>query len=110
MFDYVRRAMPFGNARSLTNDEVYAVTAYMLYLNDVVLEEDFELSNENFTDIRLSNEDNFIEDDRLNEPHYAQDGEPCMVDCLEGQAEISMHAAVLDVTPDGEEGAGSGID
>ena len=36
LIDYIRRAMPFGNAQSLTNDELYAVTAYVLYLNDVV--------------------------------------------------------------------------
>src|SRR3954454_9767477 len=36
VFDYVRHAMPFGDAQSLTNDELYAVTAYMLFLNDIV--------------------------------------------------------------------------
>ena len=36
MFDYVRHAMPFGDAQSLTNDELYAVVAYMLFLNDIV--------------------------------------------------------------------------
>src|SRR3954471_8717839 len=30
VMDYIRRAMPFGNAQSLTNDELYAVTAYVL--------------------------------------------------------------------------------
>jgi hypothetical protein len=30
VFDYVRRAMPFGNARSLSDDDVYALTAYLL--------------------------------------------------------------------------------
>ncbi|MFH1517471.1 MAG: c-type cytochrome, partial [Pseudomonadota bacterium] len=33
VFDYVRRAMPFGDARSLSDDDVYALTAYLLYLN-----------------------------------------------------------------------------
>ncbi|MGB0903558.1 MAG: c-type cytochrome, partial [Mangrovicoccus sp.] len=36
VFDYVNRAMPFGNAQSLSPDEVYAITAYLLYLNDIV--------------------------------------------------------------------------
>lgn len=35
VMDYIRRAMPFGNAQSLTNDELYAITAYVLYLNDI---------------------------------------------------------------------------
>jgi S-disulfanyl-L-cysteine oxidoreductase SoxD len=100
VYDYIRRAMPFGNARSLSNDDVYALTAYILYLNDVISAEDFELSKDNFTSIKLSNEDNFIDDDRESEPHYARKGDPCMTDCIPGKAEIKMHAAVLDVTPE----------
>ena len=46
MIDYIRRAMPFGNAQSLTNDELYAVTAYVLYLNDIVKDENFELNRQ----------------------------------------------------------------
>lgn len=113
VYDYIRRAMPFGNARSLSDDDVYALTAYVLYLNDIVTEEDFELSKENFTSVRLPNEDNFIDDDRLSEAHYAPGIEPCMSDCKPGKAEITKHADVLDVTPDsadGEEGIGGGID
>jgi len=112
VFDYVRRAMPFGNARSLSDDDVYALTAYLLYLNDVVTEEEFELSNENFTSIRLPNEDNFIADDRASEPHYAKGVEPCMSECKPGPVEITARAQILDVTPDGEgdESTGGGID
>jgi len=36
LFDYTRRAMPLANPQSLTNDEAYAVTAYVLYLNGIV--------------------------------------------------------------------------
>lgn len=107
VYDYIRRAMPFGNARSLTDDEVYAVTAYVLYLNDIVREEDFELSNENLASIELPNAGNFIEDDRFEEAHYA-DKDPCMSDCGEGPAEITMRAQVLDVTPEAEGGEGGG--
>ncbi len=104
VYDYVRRAMPFGDARSLSDDDVYAVTAYLLYLNDVVTDEGFELSNENFSEVRLPNEENFFMDDRGEEVHYAQKGEPCMTDCKPGPAKITMRARVLDVTPEGEEG------
>jgi cytochrome c len=103
VYDYVRRAMPFGNARSLSNDDIYALTAYILYLNDVVDDEEFELSNENLASIRLPNEENFIEDDRASEPHNKPGLEPCMTDCRPGKAEITMHAAVLDVTPEDQE-------
>jgi len=111
VYDYVRRAMPYGNARSLSDDDVYALTAYLLYLNDVVTDEDFELSNENFTEIRLPNEDNFIADNRPEEEHYAQKGEPCMSDCKPDAVEITMRARILDVTPgsvDDNEAAGVG--
>lgn len=101
VYDYVRRAMPFGNARSLSDDDVYALTAYLLQLNDVIKDDDFELSNENFTSVHLPNEANFIDDDRLSEENYAKRGEPCMSNCKPGKAQVSMHAAVLDVTPEG---------
>ena len=45
VFDYIRRAMPFGDAESLSNDELYAVTAYVLNLNDIV-DDKFVLSKE----------------------------------------------------------------
>ena len=64
VIDYIRRTMPFGNAQSLTNDELYAITAYVLYLNDVIKDEDFELNAKNFTSIKLPNQPNFIDDDR----------------------------------------------
>ena len=39
LFDYVRRAMPYQTPGSLSNDEIYAVTAYLLYLNDIIAED-----------------------------------------------------------------------
>lgn len=109
VYDYVRRAMPFGNARSLSDDDVYAITAYLLYLNDLVEDEDFELSDKNFLDIRLPNEANFIPDDRLEEAHYAKKGEPCMTNCTADAVSITMRARILDVTPDSDEdNAGAG--
>lgn len=113
IYDFIRRAMPFGNARSLSDDEVYALTAYVLYLNDVVTDEEFELSNENFASVKLPNEPNFVPDDRLSEPHYVDKSEPCMADCIPGAPQISMHAAVLDVTPEdpgGDEAPAAGIE
>lgn len=108
VYDYVRRAMPFGDARSLSDDDVYAITAYLLYLNDLVTDEDFELSKEDFTSIRLANEANFFMDDRTQEAHYADKGAPCMKDCKPGPAKITMRARVLDVTPEADEGEQGG--
>ena len=54
VMDYIRRSMPFGNAQSLTNDELYAITAYVLYLNDIIKDEDFELNDKNFANDQAS--------------------------------------------------------
>lgn len=108
VYDYVKRAMPFGNARSLSDDDVYALTAYMLYLNDIVTDEEFELSDGNFTEMRLPNEANFIPDNRAQEPQYAEKKEPCMSNCKPEPAKVTMRAMVLDVTPDSDEGEGAG--
>lgn len=96
-FDYVRRSMPFGQAQTLSNDEVYAITAYILYSNDLV-EDDFVLSKENFLDVKMPNADGFIRDDRES-VEKAFWREPCMSDCKPGKVEITKRAAVLDVTP-----------
>ncbi len=102
VYDYIRRAMPFGNARSLSDDDVYALTAYLLYLNDLV-DEEFELSDQNFTDIRLPNENNFMSDTRDEEPTHQIVGEPCMQNCLPGIVKVINRAQILNVTPDAEE-------
>lgn len=103
VWDYVHRAMPYGAAQSLSDDEVYAVTAYLLYLNEVV-EDDFVLSNETFADIEMPNQDAFFMDDRADVelPLFTQ--EPCMTDCTDGPVAITMNAAVLDVTPEEDMG------
>ncbi len=109
VYDYIHRAMPFGNARSLSDNDYYALTAYLLYLNDIVTDEDFELSKDNFTSIHLPNEAGFIADNRTEEAHYEDNkGDPCMTDCIPGEAKITMHAAILDVTPEGSDDSGSG--
>lgn len=97
VWDYVNRAMPFGDAQSLTPDEVYAITAYLLYANDLV-DDEFVLSKDNFTEVRLPNEANFIEDSRPDTPMLS-DGAPCMSNC-KTNVTVTMRARVLDVTPD----------
>lgn len=99
VFDYVHRAMPYGNAQSLTPDETYALTAYLLYLNDLVKDEDFELSDKNFTTVKLPNAAAFYDDDRETTEKAFWGKEPCMKDCR-SEARITGRAAVLDVTPD----------
>ncbi len=101
VWDYIHRAMPFGDAQSLGDDEVYALTAYVLYMNDIIDDEDFELTRENFADIEMPNEGGFIADERPDTMTLAK-GEPCMSDCTPEPVKITMRAAVLDVTPETE--------
>jgi mono/diheme cytochrome c family protein len=101
VFDYIRRAMPFGNAQSLSNDEAYALTAYILHLNEIIKDPNFELNQKNFTSIKMPNAGNFYDDDReIAEKHFWSSN-PCMKDCRD-PARIVGRAQVLDLTPDQE--------
>lgn len=103
VFDYIRRAMPFGNAQSLSNDELYAVTAYVLHLNDVIKDTKFELNQSNFASIKLPNANGFYEDDRETTEKHFWNAKVCMKDCRPA-AKVTGRASVLDVTPDGKSG------
>lgn len=100
-FDYIHRAMPFGNGQSLTADQTYAIVAYLLNLNDIV-KDDFVLSKENFTKIVLPNRPNFFDDDREAAEKAFWNPNPCMKNCT-GEVKVISHARILDVTPDGEQ-------
>ncbi|WP_439572721.1 c-type cytochrome [Phreatobacter sp.] len=103
VFDYVRRTMPYGNARSLSDDDVYALTAYLLHLNDVV-PETFELTRENFAGVRLPNAEGFFDDDRQTSERQFWGREPCMSNCRSTPARVTGRARVIDVTPEGSTG------
>jgi mono/diheme cytochrome c family protein len=59
LFDYIRRAMPFPQSKSLTNDEVYAVAAYILNLNGVIAENE-TLDAKTLPQVKMPNRDGFI--------------------------------------------------
>jgi len=59
IFDYVRRGMPYNAPRSLTDDEVYALTAYILALNNLIGQTDVMDAN-TLPKVRMPNRDNFI--------------------------------------------------
>jgi len=59
VFDYVRRAMPYTQSHSLSDDEVYAVTAYLLHLNGIIGESDV-MNAEALPKVKMPNRDNFI--------------------------------------------------
>ncbi|HLQ25526.1 MAG TPA: cytochrome c [Acidiferrobacterales bacterium] len=59
VFDYIRRAMPWPQPKTLTNDEVYALTAYILALNKLIGEND-PMNAETLPKVRMPNRDGFI--------------------------------------------------
>jgi S-disulfanyl-L-cysteine oxidoreductase SoxD len=59
IFDFVRRAMPFQMPRTLTDDEVYALTAYILAENKLIGAND-AMNAETLPKVKMPNRDNFI--------------------------------------------------
>jgi len=59
VFDFVRRAMPFQQPRTLSNDEVYALTAYILALNKIIGDND-TMNAQTLPKVRMPNRDGFI--------------------------------------------------
>ena len=59
VFDYVRRAMPHNESKSLTNDEVYAVVAYILNLNGIIADVD-TMDARTLPKVKMPNRDGFV--------------------------------------------------
>jgi cytochrome c len=56
LFDYIRRAMPWGAPKSLTDQEVYSLTVYILHLNGIISEADAQT----LPKVQMPNRDNFV--------------------------------------------------
>jgi S-disulfanyl-L-cysteine oxidoreductase SoxD len=59
LFDYTRRAMPYGAPLSLSNDDAYGVTAYLLHLNGII-SDTAVMNAETLPRVKMPNQDNFI--------------------------------------------------
>lgn len=100
LFDYIQRAMPWDAPKSLPPDDVYAVTAYLLYLAEIV-PQDFTLSHQNMAEIqeKLPNRHGMTTDHGLWPGASAASGgfgngglpdtqaELCMQECTPGRGE-----------------------
>jgi cytochrome c len=94
LFDYIRRAMPYGNAQSLSTDEVYSVSAYILFLNDI-LKEEATLNAKSLTTAKMPNRNGFI----LPDPRPDIKKVACMKDC-KTKITIKSFASKIAVTPE----------
>ncbi|MFN4142108.1 c-type cytochrome [Aestuariivirga sp.] len=92
LFDYVHRAMPFDQPQSLADNEVYAVSAYILHLNGLV-PEDAVLDARSLPQVQMPNEDGFFGPD----PRPDVANTRCMQQC---EPLVSGGGADKALTPD----------
>lgn len=95
LWDYINRAMPFGNAQSLSPDHVYALTAYILALNNII-DSDTEMNARSLPKVQMPNRHGFITATG-SDIHAA----PCMKDCT-GKVGVVSRAGNSATTPEGE--------
>lgn len=90
LWDYINRAMPFPRAKTLTPEQVYAVTAYVLHLNEI-LPADAVLDAKSLPEVRMPNRDGFTQAHGF----MRVDGKPdvsntaCMQDCVAGEVKVT---------------------
>ena len=99
MYDYIYRAMPFGEAQSLTHDETYQIVAYLLFMNDII-DDEFELNQENIGTIEMPNRDGFMMPDPRPDAQPIS-GVACMKNC-DVPTNVIGKARDIDVTPENE--------
>lgn len=90
LWDYINRAMPWTNPQSLSPDEVYAVTAYVLHLNDIV-PADFVLDDQNLLTLPMPNRNGFTTAHGMASVKGKPDvqGSACMSDCVKGETKVT---------------------
>jgi len=95
LWDYINRAMPFPAPHALPADDVYALTAYILNLNDIV-PSDFVADRNSLPKVKMPNHDNFIWID----PRPDTADKPCMSACATpADVKIGSTAEGKDLTP-----------
>lgn len=98
---YIKTGMPHAAPMSLTDDEVYALSAYMLSINEMTidgeeLDDEYELDREKFLKIKMPNKDGFVPNidgpkgtdnmrDYMSNPKNYGNGTRCMKNCFEGE-------------------------
>lgn len=95
LLDYTHRAMPFNSAQSLTWDQTWSLSAYVLYLNDIIEDEEFVFSAESYHEITMPNQEGFVIKDSGSTNHNPDtQNKRCMKDCKDPKS-ISIKTALL---------------
>lgn len=108
LFWYIKTAMPFPNPKSLSDNEVYAITAYLLAVNEIEvdgqeMDDDFVLGKHNFMKIKMNNENGFYPVDPSRNDLKEQrvplaQGERCMTNCNQPKA-VSIKSEITGFDP-----------
>ena len=89
LFDYIRRTMPYQDPKSLSADELYALTAYLLAENGIISKE-LILNKDNLAKVKMPNVDGFICDNKVDTKSV-----PCMKDCpLPGEKDFNKEVKI----------------
>jgi cytochrome c len=121
MWWYIRDAMPHTKSKTLTDDEVYSLTAYMLYINGMkvngeIVTSDFRLDREKFMKIEMPNRNGFVPDidgpnglenvrefyetpENYGAIRLAKGEEPCMSNCQETTNILRVDGGITDFNP-----------
>jgi S-disulfanyl-L-cysteine oxidoreductase SoxD len=95
LWDYINRAMPMPAPHTLSADDVYALTAYILNLNDIVPNE-FVADRESVPKVKMPNRGNFLWTD----PRPDTMAKPCMIGCVDpADIKIASTAEGKKLTP-----------
>ena len=78
LFDYINRAMPFQAPHTLSANDVYALTAYVLNINNIVAN-DFVADRNSLPKVKMPNHDHFIWQD----PRPDTSAKECMKNCAD---------------------------
>lgn len=89
LWDYINRSMPFGNAQSLEPDQVYAIVAYILNMNDLI-ESDTVLDQNSLPKVIMPNQNGFISPDPRPDVH----NKACMKNCRD-KVEVTSHTSTV---------------
>ena len=95
LFDYINRAMPFPSPHALNADQVYAMTAYILNLNNIV-DNNFVADRDSLPKVKMPHHDCFIWQD----PRPDTAAKECMKNCVDPKTvKIESTAEGKDLTP-----------
>jgi S-disulfanyl-L-cysteine oxidoreductase SoxD len=95
LWDYINRSMPFPAPHALSADDVYAITAYVLSLNNIV-DNNFVADRDSLPKVKMPNRDNF----NWQDPRPDTSARDCMKDCVDPTTvKVDSTAEGKDLTP-----------